>query len=360
MWEWASTLGFWMSPSKALSLWLCALGGLLLLTASRWRRLAWRALYVFSLLASGQALLFAGLTARAAVLAARGQNPSDFLAGCGAAVAASWLLAVLVWWTIREEELSQIRRARRADDAPTIDWTRLALSLGAPIVLVWLALPVIMPATVMFWLPLVFAFLESPRMHWTAGTMELGFLVVVVLALGCYAGLRRMRRSGPSLPTGRGLGVVFGGLCLLAGIFSLSSTTSGLLPAVAVVHDRVLIDELQRAVARDDSEAFNAFCAELGRRREDLGHSLEAGSRKVRALAPGPDSLSATLSAYQEAHPRPQTGDGIPLFEPPPRISDPELAFLDVLRQRGDTAEMMNWVVDPRLPLPIRLDVASW
>jgi hypothetical protein len=65
MWEWASAFGLWMSPSKAPSLWLCALSGLLLLTASPWHRSAWRALYVLSLLVFCQALLFAGMTARA-------------------------------------------------------------------------------------------------------------------------------------------------------------------------------------------------------------------------------------------------------------------------------------------------------
>jgi hypothetical protein len=48
--------------------------------------------------------------------------------------------------------------------------------------------------------------------------------------------------------------------------------------------------------------------------------------------------LSATLSAYQDAHPRPQYDDRMRLWEPPPRVSDPELAFLDVLLRRDDAS----------------------
>jgi hypothetical protein len=79
MWDRAAELGFWMSPSYAPTLWLWALGVLLLLALRRWRTINASALRAFFLLVAFQGLLFLGMNAGAAALAKRLHNPSDFL-----------------------------------------------------------------------------------------------------------------------------------------------------------------------------------------------------------------------------------------------------------------------------------------
>jgi hypothetical protein len=362
MWDRAAELGFWMSPSYAPTLWLWALGVLLLLALRRWRTINASALRAFFLLVAFQGLLFLGMNAGAAALAKRLHNPSDFLTAGALLTAASWLVAGYKGWRALRDQPGQ---SSECEPLPAPAWGRLGLTAAGLVfsLVVWLVALVGLVAVTS---PLWWAILLSPdnvvssiartavSLAQSLWAIELMFALVIIGALGLY---RRLSLGNPSAQRGCAptLAVKMGVWCLLLAVFVRVATP------LELAHDRVLLEIFREAVAHDDESAFRLSSEELARRPPDCGHSLRAGSRQLRALAGGPEALSATLYRHRRAHPLPTLpGEYWLTWVQPPAVTEPELSFLSVLLKRGEQAEVVAWLGNPEVPIEDRRSMAQW
>jgi hypothetical protein len=363
--ELVAACGIWLLPGGVVTLWLLGLGALLLLAVTPLRYATGGALRIFSIAVATQALLSLIAIQNAADLSAQRQNPSDALSAAGVALVASGVVAVFSCWLGRSWTPKPGAGAERAR---AIDWNRedrggvvAALTLGVVISLLVLSFPL--------WgmiLVLLLIFSPAERLIWSAGSIELGFALALVLPLVGYVWLSTGKRAALRAPVRPSVALPLAVLCCLLGTFGifLSTIKSSIVrPALAISHDRALFELLQDSVPRDDAESFESAQRELRRRPSDRAHSAETASRHLRRVSGGPASMSAQLAALGE----PRAGGGNAcndfLGRVPSRTlayrGPPELAVIEVLLTRGATEEVLAWVTDPEVPVALRTQIVE-
>jgi len=253
------------------------------------------------------------------------------------------------------------RLGQAPDVVHAIDWSRegrRALVVGSLAIVAVCVLVLTFPLWIVAW---ILAFPEG--LSWPPTALELGFLLAAVLAWVLYSWLSMGRRGQLRAPVRAGVALSLGTLSALLGIVTLTAGSTVVGPALAVSHDRALLDLMRHSAARDDSLLFNRARNELSRRPSDRSRSVEAASRELRRISAGPASWSARLAAYVDANPRVSFGSENYLTDRrPPSLAwsgAPELALIDVLRARGATREELAWDTDPEVPLGLRLEIAQ-